>query len=388
MVLTFLNLVSVSGILVGVVEGINRGYIAEYTGDVFVSNYTDKEFIEHSQSLIKTIESLPEVKSYSARYKESGTMEASFKEKISQTDVPNLVGTTFVGIDPANEGQTTRLPSLLLAGEFLEPGDTDSIVVGADLLEKYSRFVGAGGDFLFFLKNADLGSEVRININGVERNVTIKGIIQSKVDQVTMRVYINDTELRKIIGRNDLNVDEIAIRLNDPNDADRVKSILAATGASEFGFIQTAKESQPQFVQDITNTFNLLGSVIGSIGLVVASITIFIVIFINAISRRKYIGILKGIGIDGSAIEISYIFQSLVYAAAGTLVGLILVYAVLVPYFGKNPISLPFSDGVFVAPIGQTILRVLLLFVTTLIAGYVPAKIIIRKNTLDSILGR
>ena len=87
-------------------------------------------------------------------------------------------------------------------------------------------------------------------------------------------------------------------------------------------------------------------------------------------------------------IEISYIFQSLVYAAAGTLVGLILVYAVLVPYFGKNPISLPFSDGVFVAPIGQTILRVLLLFVTTLIAGYVPAKIIIRKNTLDSILGR
>jgi len=203
-----------------------------------------------------------------------------------------------------------------------------------------------------------------------------------------MRVYINDTELRKIIGRNDLNVDEIAIRLNDPNDADRVKSILAATGASEFGFIQTAKESQPQFVQDITNTFNLLGSVIGSIGLVVASITIFIVIFINAISRRKYIGILKGIGIDGSAIEISYIFQSLVYAAAGTLVGLILVYAVLVPYFGKNPISLPFSDGVFVAPIGQTILRVLLLFVTTLIAGYVPAKIIIRKNTLDSILGR
>jgi len=163
---------------------------------------------------------------------------------------------------------------------------------------------------------------------------------------------------------------------------------LAATGASEFGFIQTAKESQPQFVQDITNTFNLLGSVIGSIGLVVASITIFIVIFINAISRRKYIGILKGIGIDGSAIEISYIFQSLVYAAAGTLVGLILVYAVLVPYFGKNPISLPFSDGVFVAPIGQTILRVLLLFVTTLIAGYVPAKIIIRKNTLDSILGR
>ena len=38
--------------------------------------------------------------------------------------------------------------------------------------------------------------------------------------------------------------------------------------------------------------------------LVVASITIFIVIFINAITRRKFIGILQGIGISGEAIEI------------------------------------------------------------------------------------
>jgi len=131
-----------------------------------------------------------------------------------------------------------------------------------------------------------------------------------------------------------------------------------------------------------------LGTAIGSIGLAVASITIFIVIFINAISRRKYIGIMKGIGIRGRAITFSYIFQSIAYAVTGTLIGLILVYAILVPYFLKNPISFPFSDGILVAPIDQTALRVILLFITTLVAGFIPARIVIRKNTLDSILGR
>jgi ABC-type lipoprotein release transport system permease subunit len=47
----------------------------------------------------------------------------------------------------------------------------------------------------------------------------------------------------------------------------------------------------------------------GSIGIVVSAITLFIVIFINAITRRKQIGILKGIGINSFAIEFSYLFQ-------------------------------------------------------------------------------
>lgn len=388
MVLTFLNLVLISGILVGLVEGINRGYVAEYSGNVLITNYTNKDYIEQSQSLIRTIESLDEVDTYTARYKESGTMEANYKEKTNQTDIPNRIGTTFVGIDPIKENETTNLSSLLIAGEYLNPNDTGYLIVGADLLEKYSRFVGAGGDFLFFLKNADLGSDIRVVINGIEKDFIIKGILRSKVDQVTTRVYLPDTELRKMIGRNDLNVDEIAVRLHDPEEADRVKQILISSGGDKLGFIQTAEDSKPQFVQDITNTFNILGSAIGSIGLAVASITIFIVIFINAISRRKYIGIMKGIGIDGRAIEISYIIQSLVYAVAGTIIGLVIVYAILIPYFMKNPISFPFSDGILVAPIGITSLRVFMLFMTTLIAGYIPAKIIIRKNTLDSILGR
>ena len=81
-------------------------------------------------------------------------------------------------------------------------------------------------------------------------------------------------------------------------------------------------------------------------------------------------------------------FQSIFYAALGSLIGLGLVYLLLVPLFLAHPINFPFSDGILVAPVGQTLFRVLLLIVTTVIAGFLPAWMVVRRNTLDSILGR
>jgi ABC-type antimicrobial peptide transport system permease subunit len=121
---------------------------------------------------------------------------------------------------------------------------------------------------------------------------------------------------------------------------------------------------------------------------VVAAITIFIVIFINAITRRKFIGILKGIGISGEAIEISYVFQSLFYAVIGSGIGLAVLYGFLVPAVATHPIDFPFSDGILVAPLDGTLTRIGLLVLTTVIAGYLPSRMIVRRNTLDSILGR
>ena len=132
----------------------------------------------------------------------------------------------------------------------------------------------------------------------------------------------------------------------------------------------------------------MLGNILSSIGLVVASITIFIVIFINAITRRKFIGILKGIGINEKAIEVSYIMQSFFYALCGSVIGLIVLYGFLQPAIAAHPIDFPFSDGILVAPLGGTFFRIGLLMVTTIIAGFVPARMVVKKNTLDSILGR
>jgi ABC-type antimicrobial peptide transport system permease subunit len=53
-----------------------------------------------------------------------------------------------------------------------------------------------------------------------------------------------------------------------------------------------------------------------------------------------------------------------------------------------HPINFPFSDGILVATYTGTILRSFLILIATIIAGYIPARIIVQKNTLDAILGR
>ena len=178
------------------------------------------------------------------------------------------------------------------------------------------------------------------------------------------------------------------MRLSNPGDNQKMKEVLLQGGLGEFAKIQTFEEGLPKFLTDIKNTFDLLGTFIGSIGILVASITIFIIIFINALSRRRHIGILKGIGIRRSVIEVAYVLQAAIYALVGSALGALLTYGVLIPYFAENPINFPFSDGILVADPVTTFMKFCVLFVITLIAGYLPAWTIVRQNTLNSILGR
>ena len=383
MVLTFLNLVVVSGVLVGIVQGSIDSHRTQDTGDVIVSSLDDKKYIENSPEVIGIIKSLPQVKDASARYRLGGTLEANYKTS-KETDKPNIAVTQIIGIDPVAENNVSNMSKNIIKGEYLSPDDYDQIVLGSLLLEEDFSF-----NALFAtLKNVSPGVKIRVNVNGVQREVTVKGVFESKVQDISRNAYMIDSQFRSIIGRNDGNVSEIAIKLNHGIDPKEVSEALTLSGVDEVAKIKTYYEAQPQFLKDVIKTFAMLGNILSSIGLAVASITIFIVIFINAITRRKFIGILKGIGINGKAIEASYVFQSIFYALCGSAVGLVLVYAVLVPFFSAHPIDFPFSDGILVAPVNQTIFRVGLLVLSTVIAGYIPARMIVRKNTLDSILGR
>lgn len=384
MVLTFLNLVVVSGILVGLIQGSVDAARTQYTSDVIISSLSDKKYIENSPNVIALLKTLPEIEQITPRYMEGATLEANYKTR-KETDKPNTAATQVVGIDPLAEDRVTGLSTHIVEGEYLAPGDYDKVIVGNYLLKQYLPIESPG---LSLLENVEVGTKIRLQVGDVTREVTVKGILKSKIDEVSRNAYMVDAQFRSLIGRNDGNVDQIAIKLVEGTDPIAVREKLKQRGVDEVAKVQTYADAQPQFLKDIINTFNMLGNMFSSVGLVVSSITIFIVIFINAITRRKFIGILKGIGINGQAIEMSYIFQSIFYAVCGSVIGLVLLYAFLVPFVAANPIDFPFSDGILVAPVGGTLFRVGLLIVATLIAGYVPARMIVRRNTLDAILGR
>ena len=386
MTLTFLNLVVVGGILVGLTAGASLAYERQYSGEVFLRNLMTKEYIEQSENVMRTARSFPEGAAISGRYIQGGKVEANYKTAVGPKQSPDSIGVQIVGIDPVSENAVTGIGERLISGEDLKIGEEGYVLLGKNLVEKYT--VGSGPISVVVLHGIDVGSRVRINVAGREGEFTVKGIIKSKVGDVSMRVYMVDAELRRMIGRSDKNVDEIAIRLVPGASATQVRDGLKAAGFESLARVETSRESQGTFLDDIEKTFAMLANVIGGIGIIVASITVFIVIFINAVTRRKYIGILKGIGVTASAIEISYVLQSIFYALIGAGLGLIVVYAVLKPYFDGHPINFPFSDGLLVVPIDGTMLRAAVLIAVTIVAGYCAARMIISKNSLDSILGR
>ncbi len=385
MTLTFLNLIVVRGILVGLIEGSIIANRDRYSSNVLLTVLRDKNFIENSAEIVSYIKSLPMTEEVSERYVANGKLESGYKTKLGKNDTPDYINAQVSGIDPDQEDHLTDLRSFVIKGEYLSGDDDNYIMVGSSLLFNYTAIEQAGATPL---KDVDAGDKVRLTVGGKTIEVTIKGVLKGKVDEVDRRIIMNDKKLRQMIGRNDLNVSEISIKVKPNYSDEQLKQAIVNQGFDRFAKVQTSSEAVPKFVKDISLTFSILGNVIGSIGLAVATITIFIVIFVNAITRRKYIGILKGIGVSATSIEISYVFQALFYAVTGITIGVLIVFLVIKPFFDANPIDFPFSDGILVASIGDVMIRAVVLIFATIVSGFLPARLIVKQNTLDAILGR
>ena len=405
MTLTFLSLVVIPGILIGLTEGSFEQNREHLTGDLYLTTLPDEPSIVNTQDIVRVLETLPEVDEYSVRYTIGANVEAGYITRDDFTQDPENLGVSAYAIDPEREEATTNISKFLVEGEMLESDESGYVLIGATLLERYSAF----SDLFEPLKDVEIGQPVKITLqggplSGFDRDralldglsedsgqtteFIVKGILDSKVGEVSSGIFITEQDYRRISRKTSLQAQEIAIKHNDDLDDDRFKEIALSYGFGEYAKVRTATESIPKFLGDIQKTFGLLGNIIGFIGIVVSSITVFIVIYINALTRRKYIGILKGIGISEMAIEFAYVIQSVFYAVIGIGIGLLMLYGLMVPFFAQNPINFPFSDGILVARVVPTMVRAVILLLVTMLAGLLPARIIVRRNTLDSILQR
>lgn len=385
MTLTFLNLVFVSGILIGLVEGSSQGVRNGYSSDVIFKTLESQNYIQQSPDIINELKSLKGVKKVSPRILSPGKVEANYRQDYNLLDKNDSLTVTIAGIDPLKEDEITNLSSLVIEGSYLDESSSNEILIGSKLLEKYSMVVEPGATTL---KNVEVGDKVRLKIEDVKKEFTVKGVVKSKVELVSSRVFMLDSQLRGILKRPNAGANEIIAQLDKNTKPIEITNYFKNSEFKNNAQFQTWEESQGSFFKDIQLTFSILGNVIGSIGLMVATITVFIVIFINALTRKRYIGILKGIGIDSRSIEISYVIQSFIFAAIGSSIGIFILFFYLVPFFVANPIDFPFSDGILAVTLSGTLKRVLILLIATVLAGYIPAKIITSKNTLSAILGR
>ncbi len=385
MSLTFFNMVLMGGILIGLADGMMNSFKTYYSSDILIKPASQNVSISQSSMLDSLIKSLPSHKASSKRYTMAAILENENNVKIKDTEIGQRVSSTLVGINPSEEDAVTGLSTQIITGEFLNDYDTEGIVLGKGLLAEYSK----GSSTESRLEGVDIGSRLKLIIGGTSIDVTVKGIIDTGNSTVDNRIFILESTMRALTNNQGLNVNEIAILLNQGSDSKEAKGYIVDNFPYNSDIIvETADETLPKAISDMKKTFSMLGNIVGVISLVVGAITIFIVIFVNAITRRKYIGIMKGIGISARAIEISYVTQSLFYALAGILFSSFIIIWFLAPWFDLHPLKFPVSEGKLAITTSGLILRGLILTVTAFISGYVPAWMVTRQNTLDAILGR
>jgi putative ABC transport system permease protein len=405
MMLTFLNLVATSGFLVGIIEGASRAFKEQWTSDLFITKRDENAYIEKTQDIESMLSSFSSIKSYTPRLIAGAKVEANWWEKRKEEDA-NVVSNGIAGVDPKMEDETTNLSKHIVEGEWLQEGDARGIVLGSGYLQEYSRVK----DLVALLRDIHPGTMVRVTVTkssptgdpdqalipqedvstkqSVTQDFIVRGILDSKVQFVSSRAYILDSELKKMLGKTDGDVSEIAIKMVDGIDPYTVKTPLINNQFSESAKINTADEGAPEFLVNIRLFFSIIGTILGSVSVVVALITIFIIIYINALTRRRQIGIMKAIGVTEFAIELSYIFQALFYVVSGSLVALLFIFGFLKPYIDAHPIDTPFALIVLVAEPLNVAIKFLLVTVVSIFAGYLPARIIVNTNTLSAILGR
>jgi putative ABC transport system permease protein len=384
MSLSFANLLLTPSILSGVTNTLNQQQMDTLYGNVVVDPPTTEYYLSRASLIEKKIEQIPGITGVSTHLNSSAFIEYQWKEKDSPSDKGESGTWSVIGIDPAREVNVTTIHEHIIQGSYLDSSDRDEIVLGVEI---------AGGDraqtaeFLT-LQGVQVGDKVRLTYpNGIQREYRVKGIFQAKeMTQADRLAFVTKTEMASVLGRTVY--------------SDRASQILVKTGpgVSENMIIQEIASlginaevrSWSEYggaMGGIVSSFDVIASLISTIGLVVAGIVMFIVIYINVINKRRQIGILRAIGIKRDVIVGSYLTQAIFYAILGIVCGGLIFGYGIQPYFELHPLDLPVGQvslAVKALTINNAVLGIL---TAAVLAGLIPVMSITRQPIIQAIWG-
>lgn len=376
--LSFFNLMFVSGFLSGFSEGIMRSMIDTSTAHIIVmpqEEPTRKEFILNQESVRAEIQTIPGVVATTRHYQIGGSF-AYDKEK---NGTFKYVSAPIIGVTQAEEKKVLTVHKNIVSGEFPDDLKDDEIILGANLSGGFGilQTVDLGG--------AIVGDKVRVTYsNGITRTYTIKGIFKITMGSISNTAFISAKEAESVLSTYN-NASEILVRVDLSKKkltdyVDQIGEMMPSLKIETY-------TNRLATVGILINAFNVIAVIVSIISIVVAAITIFVMIYVNAVSKRRQIGILKAIGIKESIIETSYVIQSLFYAAWGIIVGLMIIFWIVVPFLAVRPIPMPFGNASLVYTSLGIFINILSLIIAGILAGFIPAKIVAQEDILKSIWG-
>ena len=384
MSLSFVNLTFTSSILSGVTDTLDEQMVNNLLANVVIDPPEDEYYIDRAHQSEEKLKQVPGVTGVATHLNSSAFIEYQWREKESPSDKGKSGTWNVIGIDPQQEMNVTTIHEHIIEGSYLAEGDRDEIVLGIDI----AGGEGAQVSSHLTLGGVKVGDKVRLTYpNGAQREYRVKGIFQAKEIMVTDHLaFVTRKEMVSVMGRQVFSdrASQILVRTEEMGGEGWFIEEFEALGIN--GVIRSWREYGGS-VRGIVSSFDVVTSLISGIGLVVAAIVMFIVIYIGVINKKRQIGILRAIGIRGKIIIHSYLVQALFYAVSGIITGWLLVHFMVEPYFALHPLDLSLGQVSLSIQASAIQNSVLGLILASILAGYLPVLGITRQSIIKAIWG-
>lgn len=279
---------------------------------------------------------------------------------------------SIVGIDPRTEGDVSNLATHLRQGTLASLYRASNAVLLGDRL---AAKIGARVNSKVTLASAE----------GASINATVVGTFHSGLrvtDETTGYVLLKTAQiLEKQTGI----VNEIRIRTRDPMAARLISERIGEqTGYKSISW----QEAQEDLLAAITLRNVLMYTIVGAI-LLVASFGTYNIISTITHEKTRDIAILKSLGFSDHTIRVIFIIEALLVGLVGAMLGWIFGY-LLTRGLASLEFKTPFSDynhlPVLYAP-KHYLLATGVALLSSLVAGYFPARAAARLHPVDIIRG-
>lgn len=359
-------------IIAGVVTLYNNQMIDYQYGHVAIEPKDRQTTISDAPALIKRIRQVPGVTGVTAHSASAVTITNPRNGKFQSK--------SLLAFDPDDEQDVTRFHEMLVDGDYLVGGDTDQVLIGALLAGNEDE----SQDKLPSLGGVKVGDRVEVTYsNGVTKTYRVKGIYETLGAMIDSSAYVTRDEMDAVMHTGDT-ATEVLVRGTSVESATSLKYALMEYGVEEK--VKTWNEKGRGILGDAISSLNLVKNIMTIVALIVASVVVFIVTYINIINRRKQIGIMKAIGIRKQIIVGSYLLQTLFLCACGIVTGIALLNTIRL-FLIIQKIRFPMGDLTPEIEYASVAISIVLLCIVSVFSAFIPAKQVADEEILDAMRG-
>jgi len=284
-----------------------------------------RKTIAHPAVLTATLDRLPAVTASAPR----GTTY------VILSNGPRSYGGAVVGIDPTRETKISTLGTTIVAGRYLEPGDTNAVVVGAGLARNLKLSIGSKLTMLGGARDGSVAADV-LKVVGIFSTGAPE--LDRQVIEMPLSRFQSDFAMAG-------GVNTIAVAGHRLADIQGSLSVLRGVARKAGLVVRDWTELEPALHDVIL--LDMSFSVLLYVSLIV--IVVFIILntlLMSVLERTREFGMLMAIGMRPSQIGRMVWLELLFLAGTGAVLGIALGAAVT-DWFATNGIPFPGAEALF-----------------------------------------